>query len=190
MEPSPSQRKKESSSEESSSEEDKSKKSATSKSPSAAKPASTPKSAKSTPKSSAKKGEESSEESSSSEEEVKVNGNSGKRKREGDQGLTPENKKIQVKTPNTFPKANKKDGQKNVPFRRVVEEEVEVDPRVCNNSFEAKKGSQGDWGERANNVLKFTKGKSFRHEKTKKKRGSYCGGAISTTVNSIKFDSE
>lgn len=56
--------------------------------------------------------------------------------------------------------------------------------------FLFQRGSQGDWGERANNVLKFTKGKSFRHEKTKKKRGSYCGGAISTTVNSIKFDSE
>lgn len=33
-------------------------------------------------------------------------------------------------------------------------------------------------------------GKSFRHEKTKKKRGSYRGGQIDTTVNSIKFDSD
>lgn len=50
-------------------------------------------------------------------------------------------------------------------------------------------GAQGSWGERANNVLKFTKGKSFRHEKTKKKRGSYQGGLIDThTVHSIKFD--
>jgi len=31
-------------------------------------------------------------------------------------------------------------------------------------------------------------GKSFRHEKTKKKRGSYRGGSINTGVNSIKFD--
>lgn len=51
-------------------------------------------------------------------------------------------------------------------------------------------GAEGDWGQKANDVLKFTKGKSFRHEKTKKKRGSYRGGAISTTVNSIKFDSD
>lgn len=51
-------------------------------------------------------------------------------------------------------------------------------------------GANGDWGQKANNVLKFTKGKSFRHEKTKKKRGSYRGGAISTTINSIKFDSD
>ena len=33
-------------------------------------------------------------------------------------------------------------------------------------------------------------GKSFRHEKTKKKRGSYKGGAIDTSVCSIKFDSD
>ncbi len=51
-------------------------------------------------------------------------------------------------------------------------------------------GANSDWGQKANNVLKFTKGKSFRHEKTKKKRGSYRGGEISTSVNSIKFDSE
>ena len=31
-------------------------------------------------------------------------------------------------------------------------------------------------------------GKSFRHEKTKKKRGSYRGGSIDTKVCSVKFD--
>lgn len=36
----------------------------------------------------------------------------------------------------------------------------------------------------------FFSGKSFRHEKTKKKRGSYRGGAINTSVNSIRFDSD
>ena len=30
----------------------------------------------------------------------------------------------------------------------------------------------------------------FRHEKTKKKRGSYRGGPINVGVNSIKFDSD
>ena len=33
-------------------------------------------------------------------------------------------------------------------------------------------------------------GKSFRHEKTKKKKGTYRGGAIDTNVNSVKFDSD
>ena len=49
-------------------------------------------------------------------------------------------------------------------------------------------GSFGSWGERANKDLKNTKGKSFRHEKTKKKRGSYKGGPIDMSVHSIKFD--
>ncbi len=35
------------------------------------------------------------------------------------------------------------------------------------------------------------RGKDFRHEKTKKKRGSYRGGIIDhATVNSFKFDSD
>ncbi|KAG8135074.1 hypothetical protein E2320_008123 [Naja naja] len=76
------------------------------------------------------------------------------------------------------------------PFRRIRTEEIEIDVRVANNSFDAKKGAIGDWGKKANDVLKFTKGKSFRHEKTKKKRGSYCGGTISTQINSIKFESD
>lgn len=77
---------------------------------------------------------------------------------------------------------------KNVPFRRVKAEEIFVPAQLRNNSFEAKRGSTGDWGEKANRDLKFTQGKSFRHEKTKKKRGSYKGGIINTSVNSIKFE--
>ncbi|KAJ7381103.1 nucleolar and coiled-body phosphoprotein 1 [Desmophyllum pertusum] len=84
-----------------------------------------------------------------------------------------------------------KGGRKiKTPFRRVVQEEIAVDPRLKDNSFEAKYGSRGDWGEKANKDLKFVKGKSFRHEKTKKKRGSYRGGQINTSINSIKFDSD
>lgn len=103
---------------------------------------------------------------------------------------TPQTKKIKPQTPNTFPKRKKAEKRASSPFRRIREEEIEVDARVADNSFDAKRGAAGDWGERANQVLKFTKGKSFRHEKTKKKRGSYRGGSISVQVNSIKFDSE
>uniref|UniRef100_A0A182TN40 RanBP2-type domain-containing protein n=1 Tax=Anopheles melas TaxID=34690 RepID=A0A182TN40_9DIPT len=49
------------------------------------------------------------------------------------------------------------------------------------------RNAQGAYGERANRILKFTKGKSFRHEKTKKKRSGYLGGLIDKSVNSIKF---
>jgi len=54
--------------------------------------------------------------------------------------------------------------------------------------YNTQKNAAGSWGERANKDLKFTRGKSFKHEKTKKKRGSYRGGQIDTGVNSIKFD--
>jgi len=78
--------------------------------------------------------------------------------------------------------------KRNESFRRVVEESVFVRTELADNSFDAKHGSRGDWGEKANQDLRCTKGKSFRHEKTKKKRGSYRGGNINTSVNSIKFD--
>lgn len=77
---------------------------------------------------------------------------------------------------------------KPAPFRRVASQPIEVDPRLKDNSFDAKSGSRGSWGERANQDLKHTRGKSFKHEKTKKKRGSYRGGAIDTGVHSIKFE--
>ena len=44
------------------------------------------------------------------------------------------------------------------------------------------------YGAKAEEVLGAVRGKNFRHEKTKKKRGSYRGGAIDFGVNSIKFD--
>ena len=34
------------------------------------------------------------------------------------------------------------------------------------------------------------RGKDFRHEKTKKKRGSYRGGLIDNQINSYKFESD
>jgi hypothetical protein len=46
------------------------------------------------------------------------------------------------------------------------------------------------WGAKASQDLIVTRGKSFRHEKTKKKRGSYRGGPINTGIASIKFDSD
>ena len=44
------------------------------------------------------------------------------------------------------------------------------------------------WGAKASEVLLRVRGKDFRHEKTKKKRGTYRGGAVSLATNSIKFD--
>jgi len=73
----------------------------------------------------------------------------------------------------------------------VIAEDVYIDPRLQDNSFEAKKGASGSWGEKASRDLIVTRGKGFKHEKTKKKRGSYRGGTIDATgVHSIKFDSD
>lgn len=101
--------------------------------------------------------------------------------------------------------------RKSSPFRRVREEEADPNylKKIGKNAFEHKvsmihcvigddsaltrccfqAGAQGSWGEKANADLIKTRGKSFRHEKTKKKRGSYHGGKIdSTNSYSIKFD--
>ncbi|CAK9290417.1 unnamed protein product [Gordionus sp. m RMFG-2023] len=79
----------------------------------------------------------------------------------------------------------------NKPFRRIeTYGEIKIDPKLCDNSFEAKKGAANSWGEKANDVLKFTKGKGFKHEKNKKKRGSYAGGIISMSVNSVRFSDD
>lgn len=44
------------------------------------------------------------------------------------------------------------------------------------------------YGAKASAVLKQVRGKDFRHEKTKKKRGSYRGGNITLASNSFKYD--
>jgi len=76
------------------------------------------------------------------------------------------------------------------PFKRVREDEVTVDPRLADNSYAALRARGHAWGDKANDVLGNVRGKGFRHEKTKKKRGSYRGGSINVDqVNSTKFDS-
>ena len=62
--------------------------------------------------------------------------------------------------------------------------------RLGDNSYNAAFGG-GGWGARANEKLMKVQGKDFRHEKTKKKRGGYKGGAIDMgAVFSIKLGSE
>merc|ERR1712032_985641 len=78
----------------------------------------------------------------------------------------------------------------NAPYRRIQNYgEIEVKEKLNDNSFESKAGFD-TWGAKASKDLIVTRGKSFRHEKTKKKRGSYKGGPINMGVASIKFDSD
>ena len=84
-----------------------------------------------------------------------------------------------------------KKNSKNIdtkPFRRIKEEEIEIEKEeLKDNTYYAKRGDS--WGYKANQDLEKVKGRDFRHEKTKKKRGSYKGGPIDMGVNSIKFES-
>jgi len=91
----------------------------------------------------------------------------------------------------------------NTPFQRIKSDEVtylkvrggqdEAD-RLLDNTFESKfkgewaKGEvREDYGAKASAILAAVRGKDFRHEKTKKKRGTYKGGPIDLASNSIKF---
>jgi hypothetical protein len=86
--------------------------------------------------------------------------------------------------------ASKSPRERNVPFTRVNVKEVEERglmeaPELTDNRY---LGHGGGWGSRANDILVKVKGKDFRHEKTKKKRGTYRGGTIdSGAVSSYKF---
>ena len=76
---------------------------------------------------------------------------------------------------------------KNSPFRRVESDKIEItNAALRDNSYK----SFDTYGAKASKDLIVTQGKSFRHEKTKKKRGSYRGGEINMGVNSVKFDSD
>ncbi|CAN6454879.1 unnamed protein product [Victoria cruziana] len=73
-------------------------------------------------------------------------------------------------------------------FRRVNPDEVTfADERLQDNSYWAKSGAESGYGAKAQEVLGQVRGKDFRHEKTKKKRGSYRGGLIDLQTHSIKF---
>lgn len=75
----------------------------------------------------------------------------------------------------------------NAPFRRVVAENVEFnDPRLKDNSFNPKEGKD-KFAEKAYNDFRSVKGKNFRKEKTKKKKGNYRGGPINQDVMSIRI---
>ncbi len=75
-------------------------------------------------------------------------------------------------------------------FQRVNANEWLGKKGSWDNSYEGTFGAAG-WGFKAQQILGNVRGKDFRHEKTKKKRGSYRGGAIDpSAICSYKFDSD
>ncbi|KAD2394163.1 hypothetical protein R6Q59_013189 [Mikania micrantha] len=74
-------------------------------------------------------------------------------------------------------------------FQRVKIDQVEfAHEKLQDNSYWAKDGADIGYGAKAQEVLGQVKGRDFRHEKTKKKRGSYRGGQIDLQSHSIKFN--
>ncbi|KAL6331897.1 hypothetical protein AAG906_020245 [Vitis piasezkii] len=74
-------------------------------------------------------------------------------------------------------------------FQRVKIDEVEfADQRLQDNSYWAKGGADSGYGAKAQEILGQVRGRDFRHEKTKKKRGSYRGGQIDLQTHSVKFN--
>ncbi|KAJ1433432.1 SRP40, C-terminal [Sesbania bispinosa] len=74
-------------------------------------------------------------------------------------------------------------------FQRVQAEKVEfADERLQDNSYWAKGGAENGYGAKAEEILGQVRGRDFRHEKTKKKRGTYRGGQIDLHSHSIKFN--
>lgn len=75
-------------------------------------------------------------------------------------------------------------------FQRVKADEWLGKKGSWDNSYVGTFGESG-WGFKAQQILGQVRGKDFRHEKTKKKRGSYRGGIIdSGNICSFKFDSD
>lgn len=109
-------------------------------------------------------------------------------------GGTPGQKEVSEVDGEEINKSSKSKQKSDVPtavkaFQRVKVQEVEfADPRLQNNSYWAKDGAEMGYGAKAQEVLGQVKGKDFRHEKTKKKRGSYKGGLIDLQAHSIKFN--
>ncbi|KAL0548130.1 hypothetical protein IC582_012575 [Cucumis melo] len=74
-------------------------------------------------------------------------------------------------------------------FQRVKVDAVTfADEKLADNSYWAKGGAESGYGAKAQEVLGQVKGRDFRHEKTKKKRGSYRGGVIDLQSHSVKFN--
>mmetsp|Transcript_15636 Transcript_15636/g.32605 ORF Transcript_15636/g.32605 Transcript_15636/m.32605 type:complete len:138 (-) Transcript_15636:89-502(-) len=90
----------------------------------------------------------------------------------------------------TTPVVETSERKQGTPFQRVEDDKwmdkVGVLSEV-DNSYEARFG-EGGYGAKANSVLAKVRGKDFRHEKTKRKRGTYRGGTIDTSSgNSFRF---
>ncbi|KAL6763959.1 hypothetical protein V8C86DRAFT_3022592 [Haematococcus lacustris] len=101
-----------------------------------------------------------------------------------------ESSEVEAGVASTQPAGDPLGGTAARAFQRVKAEEWLGKKGSVDNSYEGTFGEAG-WGYKAQQVLGAVRGKDFRHEKTKKKRGSYRGGNIDPAAShSFKFDSD
>ncbi|KAF5456410.1 hypothetical protein F2P56_025899 [Juglans regia] len=117
------------------------------------------------------------EESKRSEQQAKANGNL---EESGEKPAFQKSKKqrngsVEPKTVNAFQRVK-------------ADEVVFTDDRLKDNSYWAKDGAESGYGAKAQEILGQVRGRDFRHEKTKKKRGTYRGGLIDLHSHSVKFN--
>ncbi|KAG2699523.1 hypothetical protein I3843_07G194800 [Carya illinoinensis] len=117
------------------------------------------------------------EESQRSEQQAKANGNL---EESGEKPAFQKSKKqrngsVEPKTVNAFQRVK-------------ADEVVFTDERLKDNSYWAKDGAESGYGAKAQEILGQVRGRDFRHEKTKKKRGTYRGGLIDLQSHSVKFN--
>lgn len=96
-------------------------------------------------------------------------------------------------SPSPSPRGGKEQGSGNKPFSRVDTSywSSQIKDGLEDNSYMKAFGDDG-YGAKASAKLMTVQGKDFKHEKTKKKRGSYRGGIIdmSAQTKSFKYDSD
>ncbi|KAI5557599.1 hypothetical protein BDE02_18G114700 [Populus trichocarpa] len=126
--------------------------------------------------------EESKRRKTESSEELKENVQANGNLEENGAKSAPQKSMMKEKNGSVEPKTVKH-------FQRVkVDEVVFSDERLKDNSYWAKDGAEDGYGAKAQEVLGQVRGRGFRHEKTKKKRGTYRGGQIDLQSHSFKFN--
>jgi hypothetical protein len=118
-----------------------------------------------------------------------------KREREDDDEDAGVAKKAKVEAAPQTPKSDNKKSKKSqkspaTPFQRINPNLADDLPEALqDNNWLAREADP--YAAKAYKDLSVTKGKGFRHEKTKKKRGTYKGGEIDTgAVNSYFFHND
>ncbi|KAI3754699.1 hypothetical protein L1987_54487 [Smallanthus sonchifolius] len=86
---------------------------------------------------------------------------------------------------------NENENVSNKQFDGETNEKLELDgvkSKKKHRNVTSEDGAEIGYGAKAQEVLGQVRGRDFRHEKTKKKRGSYRGGLINQQSHSIKFN--